>query len=86
MIIKEGFNTTKVPQDLRRAFEENAASVEQWNSITPKARRDWIYWIITSKLKETRARRIKRALENLALGKKRVCCFGGFKWLEKIKK
>jgi len=43
--------------------------------ITPIARRDWIYWITSAKLSETRARRIRNACQMLAAGKRRVCCF-----------
>ncbi len=47
----------------------------QWTSLTPIARRDFIYWIEGAKQAETRARRIKRACSMLAAGKRRPCCF-----------
>ena len=66
----------EVPADLKKAL--NAASVKTrklWSDITPNARRDWIHWIVSAKLPETRRRRIKNACSMLAAGKRRVCCF-----------
>jgi len=54
-----------------------------WSDITPMARQNWILWISSAKLPETRLRRIENACDMLASGKKRVCCFGGLKWLMK---
>lgn len=66
----------KVPADLRKAL---AAAVPKaravWSDITPIARRDWIYWIVSAKQAETRARRITTACSMLAAGKRRACCF-----------
>ncbi|MND03816.1 hypothetical protein D3C83_238160 [compost metagenome] len=47
------------------------------------ARRDWILWISSGKLPETRQIRIEKACSMLGAGKKRVCCFGGLGWLRK---
>ena len=66
----------KVPADLRKALAVAAPRARAlWSDITPNARRDWIYWIISAKQPETRARRIKNACSMLAAGKRRVCCF-----------
>ncbi len=70
-----------VPTDLRKALTENATAREAWNDITPIARRDWIVAIITTKVKETRERRIKKAISMLTSGKRRICCFPGVKWI-----
>ena len=73
----------RTPADLQKALTESPKSQAMWNNITPVARRDWIDWIRTAKLEETRARRVKNACEMLASGKRRVCCFPGIKWLKK---
>jgi len=65
-----------VPSDLRKALAAAAPKARAlWSDITPIARRDWIDWITSARLPETRARRIKNACSMLAAGKRRVCCF-----------
>lgn len=66
---------TRVPTDLRKAFAASAKARTQWTSLTPIARRDFIYWIDSAKQAETRVKRIKRACSMLAAGKRRPCCF-----------
>ena len=75
----------RVPMDLRKALEASPRAQALWADITPIMRRDWILWITTAKQKETRRRRIMKACDMLSHGKRRVCCFGGIKWLMKNK-
>jgi hypothetical protein len=66
----------RVPADLRKALAAAPPGARTvWSDITPIARRDWIYWIVSAKQVETRARRIRTACEMLAKGKRRPCCF-----------
>ena len=65
----------RVPPDLRKALASAPAANTQWNDLTPIARRDFISWIGAAKQAETRARRIERACDMLATGKRRPCCF-----------
>jgi len=65
----------RVPVDLRKALATAPEARALWSDITPIARADWIHWITSAKLPETRARRIHSACEMLAAGKRRVCCF-----------
>jgi hypothetical protein len=65
----------KLPADLRRALAAAPKAHAVWTDITPRARRDWIQWIVSAKLPATRARRILNASQILATGKRRVCCF-----------
>jgi hypothetical protein len=74
---------TRVPMDLRKALAAAPLAQALWTDITPIARRDWIYWISSAKQPETRTRRIEKACDMLASGKRRVCCFGGINWLMK---
>ena len=74
---------TRVPMDLRKALAAAPLAQALWADITPIARRDWILWISSAKQPETRRRRIEKACAMLASGKRRVCCFGGIKWLMK---
>ena len=77
---------TRVPMDLQKALRAAPKARGMWADITPIARRDWILWISTGKLPETRKRRIEKACAMLASGHRRVCCFPGIKWLMKTAK
>jgi hypothetical protein len=74
---------TRVAMDLHKALAAAPLAQASWADITPIARRDWILWISSAKQPETRSRRIEKACSMLASGKRRVCCFGGIKWLMK---
>lgn len=66
----------QTPPDLQRALAAAPAIVRKtWSDITPAARRDWIFWIISGKKAETRPKRIATACDMLAKGKRRPCCF-----------
>jgi hypothetical protein len=66
----------KVPLDLLKALESAIPKArETWESITPMARRDWIFWIVSGKKAETRVKRIEVALSKLSAGNRRPCCF-----------
>jgi hypothetical protein len=71
----------RVPIDLLEALGAAPRAQAAWADITPLARRDWIFSISTAKLPETRRRRIEKACDMLAKGKRRLCCFPGVKWL-----
>jgi hypothetical protein len=73
----------RVPMDLRKALAAAPLAQAGWEGITPMARRDWIFSISSAKQPETRRRRIEKACDMLASGKRRLCCFPGIKWLMK---
>ncbi|MFZ0881796.1 MAG: YdeI/OmpD-associated family protein [Candidatus Acidiferrales bacterium] len=73
----------RVPIDLRKALAAAPVAQAGWQDITPMARRDWIFSITSAKQPETRKRRIEKACDMLACGKRRLCCFPGVKWLMK---
>ncbi len=66
---------SRMPPDFRKALAGAPKARTIWPGLTPIARRDWIHWIVSAKLPQTRARRIRNACEMLASGKRRVCCF-----------
>jgi hypothetical protein len=74
---------TRMPQDLRQALAAAPRAQALWVEITPMARQNWILWLSSGKLPETRRIRIEKACSMLAAGKRRVCCFGGLSWLRK---
>ncbi len=73
----------RVPTDLRKALVAAPLAQAGWEDITPLARRDWIFSISSAKQPETRRRRIEKACDMLASGKRRLCCFPGIKWMMK---
>ncbi len=66
---------SRVPTDLRKALSAAPKAKALWDEITPIARRDWVAWVTSAKLAETRARRVGNACQMLAGGKRRICCF-----------
>lgn len=67
----------KLPADLKRALGANKKALVAWEAITPLARNEWICWTITVKQQKTRDDHVKRAVDELAQGKRRPCCWIG---------
>ena len=66
---------SKVPTDLRRVLAFSLKAKAKWEDLTPLARRDFISWIESAKLPETRKRRVESVPSRLASGKRRPCCY-----------
>ena len=64
----------EIPEDVKEAIMKMGL-MDQWNSITTKARWDWIRWIRSTANRETRNKRIEAACSKLQKGDKRPCCF-----------
>ncbi|TCT16220.1 bacteriocin resistance YdeI/OmpD-like protein [Natranaerovirga pectinivora] len=64
----------EVPDDLNK-FLSLFNLESQWNTITTKARWEWIRWIRATHNPQTREKRIQTACSMLDSGKKRPCCF-----------
>ena len=75
-----------MPTDVRKALLEDTQALAAWNDITVLARNEWLCWVESAKLIETRARRVKRTHTELAEGKRRPCCWPGCIHREKLKK
>lgn len=67
----------ELPADFAEALTADEAVRDAWLDITPLARNEWICWVEDAKKSETRAKRIGRAREDLAAGKRRPCCWPG---------
>lgn len=67
----------RMPVDLRRAIDSISKVKEAWKDITPLARNEWICWVTSAKKSETREKRIERACNEIAQGKRRPCCWPG---------
>lgn len=66
-----------IPADLRKVLLKNDKARATWEDITPLARNEWLCWVESATLNETRTRRITRAEEELAAGDRRPCCWIG---------
>lgn len=64
----------EIPEDIMSAIIKSDL-LNQWNSITIKAKWDWIRWIRSTINPETRNKRINVACSKLQKGDKRPCCF-----------
>ena len=67
----------QLPADLRQALTTSKAAQTAWQDITPLARNEFICWVTDAKKDETRARRIAVAIDKLAKGERRPCCWLG---------
>lgn len=66
----------EVPDDFQAALTQSSVTAQEtWMAITPMARRDWIFWIVSGKKAETRVKRISVAIDKLSKGNRRPCCF-----------
>tara|TARA_R110000782_G_scaffold207003_3_gene295531 strand:- start:256 stop:567 length:312 start_codon:yes stop_codon:yes gene_type:complete len=66
-----------VPGDLAVALTKSSDIISLWESLTPIGRNEFICWIEDAKQDKTRARRIRRTVEELVEGRKRPCCWAG---------
>lgn len=66
-----------LPDDLVAALTKSDEVVKLWEDLTVIARNEFICWIENAKQEKTRARRIRRTVEELLEGQKRPCCWAG---------
>ncbi len=70
-----------VPADLRVALTASHEAKTLWQDLTPMGRRDFIRWIDSAKTPQTRARRVRRTVEQLSSGKRRPCCLNVYEFM-----
>lgn len=70
-----------MPDDLRVAVTASDNAKTLWKDLTPIGRTDWIRWIVSAKQPETRARRIRRTVQQLSDGKRRPCCVNIYEFM-----
>ena len=66
-----------MPSDLRKAITSMPTVRKLWEEITPLARNEWICWVISGKMADTRNIRIEKALSKMRGGMRRPCCWAG---------
>lgn len=67
----------QMPMDLKAALIADAKALSVWEGLTPLARNEWICWVISVKLEETRKQHVQRMCTELRGGKRRPCCWIG---------
>ena len=73
----------ELPADLHEALIGSDTALAAWEDITPLARNEFICWVEDAKQDTTRARRIRRAREELEEGQRRPCCWPGCRHRER---
>jgi len=66
-----------LPADLQAAIIASPKVHALWEDITPLARNEWICWVTSGKLAETRTIRITKAISKMSGGMRRPCCWAG---------
>src|SRR5262245_19388617 len=61
----------QAPADLVAALRKNKTAPATFDAFSPSAKREYVEWITEAKTDETRARRLKTAVEWIAQGKQR---------------
>ena len=70
----ENWYEPEMPEDFMTALtDENL--LEFWDTVTPKAKWEWLRWIQFTNNPATRQKRIEVSCSKLHSGKKRPCCF-----------
>lgn len=65
-----------VPDDLSAALVAAPPDVQAlWQTITPMARWEWVRWVNSTNMPETRDRRVEVSISKMSGGKRRPCCF-----------
>jgi Bacteriocin-protection, YdeI or OmpD-Associated len=67
----------EAPKYLQAALQADVGVFSLWQGLTPLGRNEFICWVDDAKQAATRARRIKRTVEELLEGKRRPCCWAG---------
>jgi uncharacterized protein YdeI (YjbR/CyaY-like superfamily) len=61
-----------IPAELKNALAADAKVKEQFDSLSPSCKREYVEYITSAKREETRMSRVAKTLQMLAAGKKRM--------------
>jgi uncharacterized protein YdeI (YjbR/CyaY-like superfamily) len=56
------------PPELAAALDDNASARENWNGFSPSSRKAILWWIVSAKRPETRAKRVEQTVRMAARG------------------
>ena len=66
-----------MPKDMAKMIQSDPKTLGLWDSITPLARNEWICWVTSGKLAETRTKRLAVGKSKMLAGERRPCCWVG---------
>lgn len=72
-----GGTAHKMPADLKKMILSSPKTLALWQDITPLARNEWICWVTSGKLAETRVKRIQVGKSKMLASERRPCCWVG---------
>jgi uncharacterized protein YdeI (YjbR/CyaY-like superfamily) len=64
------FDSRQVPEELKQAFSRNKKAYEFYRNLTPTYKKQYNWWIISATRKETRQKRVLKAIELLEENRK----------------
>ncbi len=67
----------KLPDDVKKMILSDPKIHKLWEDITPLARNEWICWMTSGAMAETRTKRIKVGKDKMQKGERRPCCWQG---------
>ena len=59
-----------VPTDLKEALAKNKKALNNFKNFAPSAKLAYVYWVDIAKTNETRQKRIRKTVEQIAQNKK----------------
>ncbi|AZA13056.1 hypothetical protein CCHOA_03220 [Corynebacterium choanae] len=75
VVVSDTWPEPELDADIAAAFAAAEEISATWESITPRARWEWVRWISSTKVAATRAKRIAVAVDKMRKGSRRPCCF-----------
>lgn len=64
-----------VPADWQAVLDTDPEILSRWKRVTPLARWEWLRWIGSSGVPETRQKHIEVSCSKMMAGERRPCCF-----------
>ena len=58
----------KEPPELAAALDADVAARQYWNSFSPSSRKQILWWVVSAKRPETRAKRVEQTVRMAAMG------------------
>lgn len=70
-------NLHDLPEDMSALLDTDTAVRDNWQSLTPLAKNEWICWVTHVKQESTRKQHLVRFYADMKAGKRRPCCWPG---------
>ena len=76
-VVKPKKPPLKTPDDLAAALKKNKKAAATFEAFSPSCKREYVDWVLDAKREETRAKRVRTAVEWMAEGKQRQWKYQG---------